>query len=52
MPAVRDYIPMAFLDIDPNAAVILADWGKADFGKLPLVRWGRVTMESEVQQQV
>jgi hypothetical protein len=43
---------MAFLDIDPNAAVILADWGKADFGKLPLVRWGRVTMESEVQQQV
>ena len=52
VPAVRDSIPMAFLDIDPNAAVILADWGKAGFGKLPSVRWGRVTMESEVQQQV
>ena len=28
VPAVRDSIPMAFLDIDPNAAVILADWGR------------------------
>ena len=42
---------MAFLDIDPNAAVILADW-KDGFGKLPSVRWGRMTTEREVEQQV
>jgi len=48
LPWVRRSIYRAFLDINPNAAVIFADW-KDGFGKLPLVRWGRVTMEGEVE---
>ena len=38
---VRDAIKMAFLDIDPNMAVIFGD-SKESFGKLPSVKWGRV----------
>ena len=50
VPWVREFIYRAFLDIHPNAAVILADW-KDGFGKLPSVRWGHVTMEQFTEKQ-
>ena len=51
VPAVRESIYMAFLDVDPNATVIFADWGKTGFGKLPPVRWGGTVVQQKVETQ-
>ena len=51
MQWVREFIYTAFLDIDPNAAVILADW-KDGFGKLPSIRWGSAVLPQMAEQQI
>jgi hypothetical protein len=44
MPWVQNAIKLAFLDMEPNVAVIVGDW--KEFGKLPVIQWGMVrTME-------
>ena len=43
---VQDAIKMAFLDVDPNTAVIFGDW-KDSFGKLPSVKWGRAAQPDD-----
>ncbi len=45
MPWVQNAIKMAFMDMDFNTAAVVGDW--KDFGKLPVIQWGRVRMPKD-----
>ena len=45
MPWVRDAARLAFMDVPAHTAVIVADWSKGNFGKLPYPKWGEVVFE-------
>ncbi len=40
MPWVQNAVKMAFMDMGSNVAVIIGDW--KEFGKPPIIQWGRV----------
>ena len=45
MPWVRDAARLAFIDVPKTSAVIIADWSRQNFGKLPFPKWGEVAIE-------
>lgn len=45
MPWVRDAARLAFADVPVHSAVIVADWGRNNFGRLPYPKWGEVVFE-------
>lgn len=45
MPWVRDAARLAFLDAPKTCAVIISDWSRQNFGKLPFPKWGEVVVE-------
>jgi len=45
MPWVRDAARLAFADVPSHSAVVIADWSKSNFGKLPFSKWGEVVFE-------
>ena len=45
MPWVRDAARLAFIDIPPHSAVVIADWSRSNFGRLPFSKWGEVVFE-------
>jgi hypothetical protein len=45
MPWVRDATRLAFIDVSKTSAVIVADWSRHNFGKLPYPKWGEVVIE-------
>lgn len=45
MPWVRNAARLAFMDVPKSCAVIVADWSKENFGKLPYPKWGEVVFE-------
>ena len=40
MPCVRDAARLAFTNVPPRSAVVVADWSKSNFGQLPYSKWG------------
>jgi len=47
MPWVRDAARLAFLDVPKTSAVIVADWSRHNFGKLPFPKWGETVVEQD-----
>jgi hypothetical protein len=47
MPWVRNAARMAFMDVPDSCAVIVADWTKKSFGKMPYPKWGEVVLENK-----
>ncbi len=45
MPWVREAARLAFLDVPAHSAVIVADWSRSSFGRLPYSKWGEVVFE-------
>jgi hypothetical protein len=45
MPCARDAARLAFMDVSKTGAVIIADWSRQNFGKLPFPKWGEVVIE-------
>ena len=45
MPWVRDAARLAFVDVPAHTAVVMADWGKDNFGRLPYPKWGELVFE-------
>ena len=45
MPWVREAARLAFIDVPKTCAVIVADWSRQNFGKLPFPKWGEVVVE-------
>lgn len=45
MPWVRDAARLAFIDVPKTSAVVVADWSRQNFGKLPFPKWGETTIE-------
>jgi hypothetical protein len=45
MPSVHEKVRPALTDVTSRCAVILANWHKRNFGKLPYPRWGEVVMD-------
>jgi hypothetical protein len=45
MPWVRDAARLAFADVPPHSAVVIADWSRSNFGQLPFSKWGEVVFE-------
>ena len=45
MPWVRDAARLAFMDVPRTSAVIIADWSRQNFGRLPFPKWGEVVFE-------
>lgn len=44
-PGLRDPVRPAFTDLTSRCAVIIANWNKRNFGKLPYPRWGEVVTD-------
>ncbi len=44
-PWVREVARLAFSDVPPTCAAIIASWNKFNFGKLPFPKWGEVVVE-------
>ena len=45
MPWVRDAARRAFMNVPRTCAVIIADWSRDNFGRLPFPKWGEVVFE-------
>jgi hypothetical protein len=45
MPWVREAARLAFTDVPPHSAVVVADWSRSNFGQLPYSKWGEVVFE-------
>jgi len=45
MPWVRDAARLAFMDVPRTSAVIIADWSRHNFGRLPFPKWGETVIE-------
>jgi hypothetical protein len=45
MPWVRDAARLAFTDVPPHAAVVVADWSKNNFGQFSYSKSGEVVFE-------
>jgi hypothetical protein len=47
MPWVRNAARMAFTEVPDSCAVIIADWTRSSFGKMPYPKWGEVVLADE-----
>jgi hypothetical protein len=45
MPWVREAARFAFMDVPKSCAVVVADWGRQNYGKLPFPKWGELVFE-------
>ena len=45
MPWVREAARLAFVDVPAHTAVVVADWSRDNFGRLPYPKWGEVVFE-------